>query len=173
MWQFTTLGFTHAGIAEVRAFEDVSLGTLGALVAITIDAESAAYRGSWRHLHMSIPAVRVRTITFGKVQASGGAFGAKVMREITRIPKGAFSLLEKVLAGGDPLRVMKIAAPRAVGAGTWVSVSGDRYLDLPNSSRSDVVLGVVCLFGEMELPVMENILQGTSTFLTAPVCLED
>ncbi len=69
---------------------------------------------------MSILGVRLGAAIPGEMQASRGALRDGVMREITVAAVGAFTLLQKVLADGNLVGIVDVAAARALRAGTCV-----------------------------------------------------
>jgi len=62
MEQLASLRFTDASVAEVGTLVDVSLGTTGTFVAVSIDSERAANGGSGRNVDMTVSAVCIGAI---------------------------------------------------------------------------------------------------------------
>jgi hypothetical protein len=118
MRELTPLGFTNPSVAEVWAFESVPIGAVGALFTVAVESKGPAYWRTWRHFHVSIPAVRFVAAVLGKVQASGSSLGDQIMGKVASIAVDAFALLKEVLAGCNLLWVVRISASWAVEAGT-------------------------------------------------------
>jgi len=62
MEQLASLRFTDASVAEVGTLVDVSLGTTGTFVAVSIDSERATNGGSGRNVDMTVSAVCIGAI---------------------------------------------------------------------------------------------------------------
>ena len=168
MRELTALGPTNPSVAVVWAFESMAVGAVGPLFAVAIYPEGPANRRTWRHFHVSIPAVGLGAVIFGKVQARWGSLRGQIMRQVAGLAHDAIALLKKVLADSNLVWIVHVSTSRAEQAGTYPSVSTrSQTYRIPVSM--DVVSG---LLRKKKLPVMENILHGASTFLTAPDSLD-
>jgi hypothetical protein len=52
----------------------VALWAVGAFLAVSVQSERPADKGTWRHLGVSVVAMGVSTVAFGKVQTCRGPF---------------------------------------------------------------------------------------------------
>jgi hypothetical protein len=116
--KFTALGLTLSSIAEIGTLEGVTGRAMHSLVAIPEDSERTTNRSSSGNIGMSIPAVRVGTVSFDEMQAGRCSLRSEVMREVARLSVSTGSLEQKIFANGDPLGVMLVPTSRAFGAGT-------------------------------------------------------
>lgn len=165
MQKLTSLVLAAARVAEVGAFENMSPGARRSPFTVATEAERLANGSTWVCFGVSIVAVRVGTVTFGKMQTVRDAFGCKFMGEVARLAAGALPVLEEVFACGHLGRVVLVPARRPLGAGTCGYSSA-----VPDASYRDV-----CGIRELVqsklrikyLPVVEKILHGSS-FLTTP-----
>jgi len=118
MRKLTPLGSTDPSVAEVWALKCVSVGAFGTLLAVTVQPKGSAHGSTWRHFHVSIPAVRVGAAVPCKVQARKDALGGQVMGKIAGITVAALPLLEEFLANSHLVGIVDISAMRALQART-------------------------------------------------------
>lgn len=78
--QLTALDFTDTRIAKVGAFKDMALGTVGATIAVAMEAKGPAHGCARGNLGVSIGTMGIGTIAFGIVNAKRRAFRCQVVR---------------------------------------------------------------------------------------------
>lgn len=116
MREFTSLDLTSAGIAKVRTLKNVAFSTIRPLLAVAIEAEASAYRSSGRSSGVSIGTIILGTMTFGEMQAVGGAFGSHVMGKITELAVDTLPVFQEIFTESNLVWIVNVAAPRAFGA---------------------------------------------------------
>lgn len=121
--ELTALGFTDAGVAEVRTLESMTLSALCTFLAITVNTKGSTYRGTWRHLDVSIPAARVGAVILDEMQTGWSPFSTHIVREIALVPVHTFAFLQEILASSDLRRVVHIPASGAFRTGTYTKTS--------------------------------------------------
>lgn len=101
MKKLTALDLALARVAEVGAFEDVSLLAVLSLVAVAVKPEGTTNQSTWGYTRVSIMTVGVRTVALDEVNTCRGALGRQVMGKITRLPVGAVPLVKQLPADGN------------------------------------------------------------------------
>lgn len=171
--KLTTLCLADACVAEVRAFEDMTIGTADALVAVAVEAKRLADRSTWRQNTVSIRTFTCPAIALGIMHTMWCALGNQVMRQVTLRAGRTSPFLKKLLARGDFRWIVDVTAhgtfwTRAYTRLTW-SVTIVRGL----RRRHRTVSAEKPFWGEGNkgVPVLEKFLQVTLVFLTAVDCL--
>jgi len=132
MRSLTTLQFTHTSIAKTGAFENMTVGALCAILAVSVNTKRPAYKVGCRMLSMDVRTRRVVTVSVGEVHAERCPLFCDLVREVTIFAFGAFSFQEELFADSDLGDIMYISAGRAFGTGAYNSMLVSVWGGLPH-----------------------------------------
>ena len=118
MRQSAALLVADACVGVVRTLVDVSLITLGALLAVTQMREPPTHRRARRHLNVGVATFGVRAAPAQKMHTSRGSVGRRFMGEIATYTCVAMASLQEVLADGYLVGVVDVGTRRSFVAGT-------------------------------------------------------
>lgn len=134
--------FTRLGV--VRAFVDMALVTLHALLAVPQHSKRAAHEWAGGHLDMGIAAYIVRAIAVKRISACWDALVGWYVRKVAVVAFWTAAGVEVRFADGDFFGVVVEAALGSVWAGTCKKSETERVLTDRLNIAADLLQSAGC-----------------------------
>lgn len=118
MWKAALFVTAYTCVSVIRTFKYVTLSALSTLLAIANGAEGSTSGCSGVDRNVGIAAVWVGAVATKEVSASRDTVRGGFMGKVASITSSATASSKELLAHGDLVRIMRIAAAVSVGAHT-------------------------------------------------------